>query len=126
MKNFKEFFSFNFYLIKGKEKFPDRCPFEEFVTNHIFNFVQKIFSNTKVSFSHSKINTKKISKNKENFDSTDHTYNPGNEKEDHAIARKRRIVKNSSGRSRKLADPKRIGHDGNQVSRLPAAWRGPS
>lgn len=46
MKNFKEFFSFNFYLIKGKEKFPDRCPFEEFMTNHIFNFVQKIFSNT--------------------------------------------------------------------------------
>lgn len=33
MKNFKEFFSFNFYLIKGKGKFPDRCPFEEFVTN---------------------------------------------------------------------------------------------
>lgn len=80
----------------------------------------------KYSQTRSKINTKKINKNKENFDSTDHTYNPGNEKEDHAIARKRRIVKNSSGRSRKLADPKRIGHDGNQVSRLPAAWRGPS
>lgn len=41
---------------------------------------------------------------------------PWNEgEEDHAIARKRRIVKNSSGRSRKLAGPKGIGHDGNQV-----------
>lgn len=111
-KNFKEYdFSRPIFIgsiwQKEKEKFLSQMSFRRISYLRIRRLILRI-----------------LSRNKRNFDSTYCTH-PGNEKEDHAIARKRRIVKNSSGRSRKLAGPKGIGHDGNQVSRLPAAWRGP-